>query len=92
MRRNETRHDDATKQPTHTVTLPALEHAKVLAWNEMFEQKLRKADLARMLDVHTPQIGRLFDLTHSSKIEFVKQAARASSVQNFSSAGNDIPK
>jgi antitoxin HicB len=61
----------------HTVTLPALETAKVLLWNEMFAQKLRKADLARMLDVHTPQIDRLFDLTHSSKIEFVEQAARA---------------
>ncbi|MYM65614.1 type II toxin-antitoxin system HicB family antitoxin [Pseudoduganella sp. FT55W] len=59
------------------VALPALETAKVLVWNEMFAQKLRKADLARMLDVHTPQIDRLFDLGHSSKIEFVEQAAKA---------------
>ena len=59
------------------VALPALETAKVLLWNEMFAQKLRKADLARMLDVHTPQVDRLFDLGHSSKIEFVEQAAKA---------------
>ncbi|KQN70201.1 transcriptional regulator [Duganella sp. Leaf61] len=59
------------------VTLPALETAKVLVWNEMFEQNLRKADLARALDVHTPQVDRLFDLGHSSKIEFVEQAAKA---------------
>lgn len=59
------------------VSLPALETAKVLLWNEMYSQKMRKADLARMLDVHTPQIDRLFDLTHSSKIEFVEQAAKA---------------
>lgn len=59
------------------VTLPALETAKVLLWNEMYAQKVRKADLARMLDVHTPQIDRLFDLKHSSKIEFVEQAAKA---------------
>ena len=59
------------------VALPALETAKVLLWNEMFAQKLRKADLARMLDVHTPQVDRLFDLSHSSKIEFVEQAAKA---------------
>jgi antitoxin HicB len=39
--------------------------------------KIRKADLARMLDVHTPQVDRLFDLTHSSKIELVEQAAKA---------------
>ena len=61
----------------HLVALPALETAKVLVWNEMFEQQMRKADLARILAVHTPQIDRLFDLTHSSKIEFVEQAAKA---------------
>ena len=43
----------------------------------MHKQRLRKADLARMLDVHMPQIDRLFDLRHSSKLEFVEQAAKA---------------
>lgn len=61
----------------HLVSLPLLETAKVLVWNEMFAQKMRKADLARKLNVHTPQVDRLFDLKHSSKIEFVEQAARA---------------
>lgn len=61
----------------HLLALPALETAKVLLWNEMLEKKLRKADLARMLNVHMPQIDRLFDLGHSSKIEFVEQAAKA---------------
>ncbi|KQQ32003.1 transcriptional regulator [Duganella sp. Leaf126] len=59
------------------VALPALETAKVLLWNEMHARKMRKADLARLLDVHTPQVDRLFDLDHSSKIEFVEQAAKA---------------
>ncbi len=59
------------------VTLPALVAAKVLVYNEMLAKKLRKADLARQLDVHMPQIDRLFDLRHSSKIEFVEQAAKA---------------
>ncbi|MGV7207430.1 type II toxin-antitoxin system HicB family antitoxin [Oxalobacteraceae bacterium A2-2] len=59
------------------VALSALSTAKVLIWNEMFAQKMRKADLARLLKVHTPQIDRLFDLKHSSKIEFVEQAAKA---------------
>ncbi|WP_342118067.1 type II toxin-antitoxin system HicB family antitoxin [Pseudoduganella sp. OTU4001] len=59
----------------HTVTLPALETAKVLLWNEMLNQRLRKADLARMLNVYQPQIDRLFDLRHSSKLDFVEQAA-----------------
>jgi len=59
------------------VSLPALGTAKVLLWNEMHTQNMRKADLARRLDVHMPQVDRLFDLTHSSKIEFVEQAAKA---------------
>lgn len=60
-----------------TVSLPALSEAKVLIWNEMFDQKLRKADLARLLGVHTPQVDRLFDLGHASKLNFVEQAAKA---------------
>lgn len=59
----------------HVATLPALETAKALVWNEMLAQKLRKADLARKLDVHMPQVDRLFDLRHSSKLDFVEQAA-----------------
>ncbi|WUR16027.1 type II toxin-antitoxin system HicB family antitoxin [[Empedobacter] haloabium] len=61
----------------HTVALPALETAKVLLWNEMMARKLRKADLARLLGVHQPQVDRLFDLHHSSKLDFVEQAASA---------------
>lgn len=59
------------------VSLPALEAAKVLLWNEMHAQKIRKAELARRLNVHMPQIDRLFDLKHASKFEFVEQAAKA---------------
>jgi len=61
----------------YTVALPALETAKVLLWNEMQRQQLRKADLARMLNVHQPQVDRLFDLRHSSKLDFVEQTAKA---------------
>lgn len=60
-----------------TVGLSALEEAKVLLWNEMHAQNVKKAELARRLNVHMPQIDRLFDLKHSSKFEFVEQAAKA---------------
>jgi antitoxin HicB len=43
----------------------------------MLAQKIRKAELARRLNVHMPQVDRLFDLKHSSKFEFVEEAARA---------------
>jgi antitoxin HicB len=65
----------AADQPT--VALPAMESAKVLLWNEMLSQNLRKADMARSLNVHMPQIDRLFDIHHSTKLEFVEQAAKA---------------
>lgn len=57
--------------------MPALETAKVLLWNEMLQQNLRKADLVRKLGVHAPQVDRLFDLRHSSKLDFVEQTAAA---------------
>jgi antitoxin HicB len=64
------------KKGQHSVTLPALPTAKVLLWNEMLGQKIRKSELARRMHVHMPQIDRLFDLKHSSKFEFVEQAAK----------------
>jgi antitoxin HicB len=65
------------KKGQATVCLPALPTAKVLLWNEMLAQKMRKADLARRLGVHMPQIDRLFDLNHPSRIDFVEKAADA---------------
>lgn len=65
-----------TKKGQPAVTLPALVTAKVLLMNEMLDQKVRKAELARRLDVHMPQIDRLFDLQHSTKLEFIESAYR----------------
>ena len=66
-----------TKRGQFEVELPALETSKVLLWNEMLSQSMRKAELARRLQVHIPQVDRLFDIRHSSKLEFVEQAAHA---------------
>ncbi len=65
------------KKGKATVVLPAIEEAKVLLWNEMLAQNIRKAELARRLNVHMPQIDRLFNLKHSTKVEFIEQAAKA---------------
>jgi antitoxin HicB len=65
------------KKGQPTVALPAIEEAKVLLWNEMQAQNIRKAELARRLNVHMPQVDRLFNLKHSSKFEFVELAAKA---------------
>ena len=55
--------------------LPALETAKVPLLNEMVSQGVRKAEMARRLDVHMPQIDRLLDLRHNTRIDFLEKAA-----------------
>ncbi|KAG0192366.1 hypothetical protein DFQ28_009318 [Apophysomyces sp. BC1034] len=57
-----------------TVTLPALITAKVLLANEMVRQGVRKAELARRLDLHMPQIDRLLDPRHASKLDMIERA------------------
>ncbi|WP_368639511.1 hypothetical protein ABRZ04_10880 [Castellaniella ginsengisoli] len=46
----------------------------VLLASEMVRQGIRKADLARALGIHPPQVDRLLDLGHASKIESVEAA------------------
>lgn len=55
-------------------TLGASATAKLLLADEMVRQGMRKADLARSLGVHPPQVDRLLDLGHASKIEAVEAA------------------
>ncbi|MFG0631664.1 type II toxin-antitoxin system HicB family antitoxin [Pseudomonas sp. xss_2] len=56
------------------VRLPALTAAKAALWNTMLEQKVTKTELARRLGVNRPQVDRLVDLLHRSKIEQVEHA------------------
>lgn len=48
--------------------LPTQSALKVLLYQAMREQGLRKADLARRLNWHAPQVDRLFDLRHASRL------------------------
>jgi antitoxin HicB len=56
------------------VRLPALTVAKIALWNAMCEKNVGKAELARQLGVNRPQVDRLVDLLHHSKIALVEQA------------------
>lgn len=58
------------------VRLPALSAAKAALWNTMVKQKVTKTELARRLGVNRPQVDRLVDLLHRSKIEQVEHALR----------------
>lgn len=60
-----------------SVTLPTLAAAKVLLHNEMVSQNVRKAELARRLDIAPPNIERIFKLKHNTKIETIEAALEA---------------
>ena len=60
-----------------TVSPTALECAKLGVYQAMTEQGIKKAELARRLGWHLPQVDRLFDLRHASKLEQIEAAASA---------------
>lgn len=60
-----------------TVRPSALEGAKLGVYQAMTEQGIKKAELARRLGWHMPQIDRLFDLRHASRLDQIEAAARA---------------
>lgn len=57
-----------------SVTLPALVTSKVFLSNEMIFQGVRKAELARRMGVHVPQVDRRLNVRHASRIEQVESA------------------
>jgi antitoxin HicB len=65
------------KRGQKTVRPGALEGAKLGLYLAMTEQGIRKADLARRLGWHVPQVDRLFDLRHASKLDQIETAARS---------------
>ena len=67
----------ATRGKKHVVTLPALTALKVELYRATLKDKVRKSELARRLSVHAPQVDRLFDLRHDSKLEQIESAFKA---------------
>lgn len=61
----------------HRVTMPALVEAKVSLYESMRAAKVGKAELARRLDWHLPQVDRLLEMTHGSKLEQLEAAFSA---------------
>lgn len=60
-----------------TVRPSALECAKLGVYRAMMEQGIKKAELARRLGWHLPQVDRLFDLNHASRLDQIEAAAQA---------------
>lgn len=58
------------------VTLPALTEAKLGLYSAMRAAKVGKAELARRLNCHLPQVDRLLDLRHASRLDQLEAAFR----------------
>lgn len=59
------------------VVLPSLIAAKIALYEAMRDKSLRKSDLARAMGVHPPQVDRLLDLRHASRMDRLDAAFAA---------------
>jgi antitoxin HicB len=59
------------------VDLPVSASAKILLLNEMIEQKVTAADLARRLNTRPQDVQRIVDLGHTTKIDTIAEALAA---------------
>jgi antitoxin HicB len=59
------------------VILPALTEAKVALYGAMRVAGIGKAELARRLNWHLPQVDRLLDLMHASRLDQIEDGFRA---------------
>ena len=65
------------KRHDRYVTLPALSEAKLELYRQMSAAGIGKAELTRRLHCHLPQIDRLLDLGHASRLDQIEQALLA---------------
>ena len=74
-------HDGRDIPPPSTgrqvAVLPTLTAIKVMLYQEMREQGVGKAELARRLGWHLPQVDRILDIHHNSRMDQVDAAMGA---------------
>ncbi len=61
----------------HFVTVPALVAAKIRLYDAMRAANVSKSELARRLQWHLPQVDRLFDVRHASRLDQLEAAFAA---------------
>jgi antitoxin HicB len=59
------------------VALPALTEAKLALYSAMRARRIGKTELARRLNCHLPQVDRLLNLRHGSRLDQLEAAFRA---------------
>lgn len=58
------------------IVLPALTEAKLALYRAMRKSRVGKAELGRRLNWHLPQVDRLLDLRHASRLDRLEAAFR----------------
>ncbi len=64
-------------QGRHAALLPTLTTVKVLLYRGMRDQGIGKAELARRLGWHLPQVDRVLDVQHNSRMDLMDAAMSA---------------
>ena len=59
------------------ITLPTLTAVKVILYQGMRDQGITKTDLARRLGWHLPQVDRVLDINHHSRLDQMDAALQA---------------
>lgn len=67
--------------------LPTLTSVKVMLYQGMRDEGIGKAELARRLDWHLPQVDRVLDVQHHSRLDQMDAALRALGRQLHVSVG-----
>ncbi|OIN45996.1 type II toxin-antitoxin system HicB family antitoxin [Pseudomonas costantinii] len=65
----------------YVIRLSAVTVTKIVLWNEMMAQNMRKADLCKRLGLAQTQGDRLVDFLHTSKMEALEKALEALGVR-----------
>jgi antitoxin HicB len=66
----------ASAKHRSSIVLPALTQAKLALYSAMRDGRISKAELARRLNCHLPQVDRLLDLRHASRLDQLEAAFR----------------
>ena len=75
--REDVPHPSKPKRGHRLASLSALTWAKLELYRAMLATGTRKSDLARRLKVHGPQVDRLLDLDHDSRLDQIENAVHA---------------
>jgi antitoxin HicB len=60
-----------------SIRLPGLQSAKIELYNAFLGSGIRKAELARRLKIPSPNVDRLFSLSHQSRLDQLEAAFKA---------------